>query len=59
MSVGNGELSVKWSKVDGADKYRVFKYVDGKRVKVVDTTDVKYLIEDLDNDKEYGVLVLA
>ena len=59
VNVGNGELNVRWSKVDGADKYRVFKYADGKCVKVADTNDVKYLIEDLDNDKEYGVLVLA
>lgn len=59
VSVGDGELSVRWSKVDGADKYRVVKYVDGKYAVVAQTTATKYLIEDLENDKQCGVLVLA
>ena len=59
LTGGSGQITARWSKVNGATKYRVFKYSDGKFTMIADVTSTSYTITGLSTGTEYGVLVVA
>ncbi len=59
LKPGNGQITVTWAFIDGATKYRVFTYVNGKYNKVADTVNRGYIVRGLTNGKEYGIYVIA
>ena len=59
LVIGDKQIKVTWSAVNGATNYRVFTYVDGVYTKIKDTTNTSYTITGLTNGKKYGVYVIA
>lgn len=52
-------VTIKWNAVEGAEKYKVYKYVDGKLKAVGTTTKTSAKIGKLDSETEYGFAVKA
>ena len=55
----NGKVILKWKKVVGAEKYRVYKYEGGKLVKIADTTANAVRISKVTAGKTYKYAVKA
>ena len=55
----DGAVILKWKKVEGAEKYRVYKYEGGKLVKVADTTANAVRISKVTTGKTYKYAVKA
>jgi archaellum component FlaG (FlaF/FlaG flagellin family) len=55
----DGAVILKWNKVEGAEKYRVYKYTGGKLVKVADTTANAVRISKVTAGKTYKYAVKA
>ena len=55
------ENSIKlvWVKLDGADRYAVYKYVNGKAVKLIETAKTAVRLTGLAPDTEYSYIVRA
>lgn len=53
------KANLSWTAVDGAEKYRVCEYKDGKLKKVKDTTKLKMTISGLKSGKTYRYAVRA
>lgn len=53
------KASLSWTAVDGATKYRVCEYKDGKLVKIKDTTKLKTTVSGLKSGKTYRYAVRA
>ena len=57
---GNGEVTVKWNEVAGAEKYAVYIYIDGKYTCITsEVTDLSYVVTELKNGTKYGFKVKA
>ncbi len=52
-------VRLSWKKVPGAEKYAVYKYVDGKAVKLCETKKLAVKIKKLKSNKEYKYIVRA
>lgn len=52
-------VRLSWKKVPGAEKYAVYKYVDGKAVKLCETKKLAVNIKKLKSNKEYKYIVRA
>ena len=60
LKAGNGEIAVSWKAVEGATKYQVCTYVNGKYSVVANNyIGTSYVINKLTNGTKYGVLVRA
>ncbi len=55
----NGAVTLKWNKVPEATKYRVYKYVNGKLVKVADTKANAVRLKNVTTGKTYKYAVKA
>ncbi len=55
----NGAVILKWNKVEGAEKYRVYKYTGGKLVKVADTEANAVRLKNVTTGKTYKYAVKA
>ena len=55
----NGAVILKWNKVEGAEKYRVYKYTGGKLVKVADTEANAVRLKNVTEGKTYKYAVKA
>ena len=59
-TVGNGKVTLTWNLVDGAERYAVAQYSDGKYTTKVSTlTSTSYTLSGLTNGTEYTFVVLA
>ncbi|MBP1578853.1 MAG: leucine-rich repeat protein [Oscillospiraceae bacterium] len=56
---GNGQVTITWNAVNGASKYVVYRYADGKYAQLGTCTTTSYTAEGLTNGKEYGFYVKA
>ena len=59
ITANKGSISLKWDKVPGATKYRVYKYVNGKLKLVTETTKRSVRINGTKSGKEYTYAVKA
>ena len=55
----NGAVTLKWNKVPGATKYRVYKYVNGSLKLITDTTKNAVRITGTKAGKKYSYAVKA
>ena len=55
----DGAVILKWNKVEGAEKYRVYKYTGGKLVKVADTNANAVRLKNVTTGKTYKYAVKA
>ncbi len=55
----DGAVILKWNKVEGAEKYRVYKYTGGKLVKVADTEANAVRLKNVTEGKTYKYAVKA
>ena len=55
----DGAVILKWNKVEGAEKYRVYKYTGGKLVKVADTEANAVRLKNVTTGKTYKYAVKA
>lgn len=58
-TAGKNRIKLTWEKVSGAEKYAIYKYVNGKAVKLAETTKLSVNIKGLKSDKEYQYIVRA
>lgn len=59
-SVSKNSVKLTWSKVDGATKYAVYQYIDGKYKSVASkVTATSYTVKGLDSKKTYKFRVRA
>ena len=58
-TAGKNRIKLTWEKVPNAEKYAIYKYVDGKAVKLAETTKLSVNIKGLKSDKEYQYIVRA
>ncbi|MBQ7783054.1 MAG: hypothetical protein IJ368_03710, partial [Oscillospiraceae bacterium] len=56
---GDGTVALNWTAVDGAEKYAVYTYLDGKYTCVGSRTATGMYVTGLTNGTEYGFLVRA
>ncbi|UEL48505.1 fibronectin type III domain-containing protein [Terrisporobacter hibernicus] len=58
---GQNQITISWSKVTGATKYRIYSYNQktNKITKIADTTGTKYTVKKLSSGTEYTYLVRA
>ena len=56
---GNGEVTLTWDEVTGAELYRVFIYNGRKYIQVADVTETAYTVSGLTNGSKIGFLVLS
>lgn len=56
---GNGSISVTWTPLAVATKYRVFTYLNNEYTRIADTTSTNYTITGLTNGITYGVYVIS
>lgn len=59
LTANEGSITIKWSKVENAEKYKVFKYVNGKLKLVTETTKRTIRITGTKADKKYSYAVKA
>ncbi len=55
----DGAVILKWNKVEGAEKYRVYKFTNGKLVKIADTTANAVRLKNVIEGKTYKYAVKA
>ncbi len=55
----DSRVELTWEALDGATKYAVYSYLDGKYSAVGTTTQTSYIVNNLENGTEYGFLVRA
>ena len=58
-TAGDKQVVISWDKVDGAVKYVVYSYVDGKYAQLGTCTANSYTAKNLTNGKKYGFYVKA
>ncbi len=58
-SVKKTSIKLTWSGVDGAKKYRVYQYIDGKWKKIKTTSKTSYTVEELKSGTKYKFKVRA
>ncbi|MGN1339474.1 MAG: fibronectin type III domain-containing protein [Oscillospiraceae bacterium] len=58
-AAGDGKVTVSWDLVEGATKYAVYTYLDGKYYAKGTTTTTTYTVTGLTNGTEIGFLVRA
>lgn len=46
-------LTIKWNKIDGADKYRIYRLVSGKHVRLATTEKTSYTDKKVTSGKKY------
>lgn len=56
---GDKKIKLTWTAVDGATKYRVYRYKNGKLVSIKTTTKQKLTIKSLKNGTKYSYAVKA
>lgn len=56
---GNGSISITWTPLAVATKYRVFTYLNNEYTRIADTTSTNYTITGLTNGITYGVYVIS
>ena len=56
---GTNSVKLSWKAVPGAEKYAVYKYADGKAVKLSETEKLSVRIDKLSPDTEYKFIVRA
>lgn len=56
---GNKKATLTWTAVDGATKYKVYSYKNGKLTALKTTTKLKYTVKSLKNGKKYSYVVKA
>ena len=56
---GKNSVTLRWKAVPDAEKYTVYKYVNGKAVKLAGTSKHAVTIKGLKSDKEYQYVVNA
>lgn len=52
-------IKLSWSKVEGAKKYRVYQYIDGKWKRIKTTSSTSYTVEKLKSGTKYKFKVRA
>ena len=55
----DGKVILKWKKVEGAEKYRIYRYINGKLVKIADTDANAVRINKVTAGKTYKYAVKA
>ncbi len=55
----DGAVSLQWNAYSGAEKYRIFYYLNGKYYAYKNTTRTSYKVSGLKNGTKYGFLVRA
>ena len=55
----DGKVILKWNKVEGAEKYRIYKFTNGKLVKIADTTSNAVRLKNVTEGKTYKYAVKA
>lgn len=55
----NNSVKLKWKAVDGAEKYAIYKMVNGKAKLLTETTKKSVNIKKLKSDTEYQYIVSA
>lgn len=58
-TAGRNRIKLSWTEVPNAEKYAIYKYVDGKAVKITETTKLSVIIKGLKPDTEYKYIVRA
>lgn len=58
-TAGRNRIKLSWTEVPNAEKYAIYKYVDGKAVKITETTKLSIIIKGLKPDTEYKYIVRA
>ena len=56
-SADEHSVSLRWSKVEGAEAYAVYKVVNGKAIKLIETQKTGVRISGLDSQTEYSYIV--
>ena len=56
---GDGQVTLTWNKVDGAERYAVYSYLGGKYTQHAVTAADAYTVTGLTNGTKYGFLVRA
>ena len=56
---GDGQVALKWDAVDGATRYAIYTYLDGKFSGAGQTTGTSFTVKNLANGTKYGFLVTA
>lgn len=58
---GTSKIKLSWSKVSGADAYRIYKYNSAtkKRTKIADTKKLTYTVSKLSSSTKYSYIVCA
>lgn len=56
---GNKKAVLSWTAVDGAGKYRVYSYKNGKLTAIKSTKKLKYTVKNLKNGTRYSYAVKA
>ena len=59
LTANKGSITIKWNKVPKAEKYRVYKYVNGKLKLITETTKRAVRITGTKPGKEYSYAVKA
>lgn len=54
-----GKVKIKWNKVSGATKYRVYKFTNGKFKLIKTTKNTSYTVKNLVKGNKYSYLVTA
>lgn len=55
VKAADGKVTLKWKKVDNADKYTVYRIVNGKLKKAMTTEKTAVKIKQKDTDTGYAV----
>ncbi len=55
----SNSVTLKWASVNDAEKYAVYKYVNGKAVKLIETEKRSVTVKKLVPGKEYSYIVIA
>ena len=58
-TAGINSIKLSWTEIPNAEKYAIYKYVDGKAVKLAETTKLSVIIKGLEPDTEYKYIVSA
>ena len=59
LTANEGGITIRWSKVENAEKYKVFKYVNGKLKLVTETAKRSVRINGTKAGKQYSYAVKA
>ena len=56
---GDGAVKLSWNAIEGAERYAIAGFIDGKWKLLNRTEDTSYILENLEAGKEYKVAVVA